>query len=53
MEQQVTGLLGLPELLPPLRDLFDIGPLDPGRLRARAAALEAMVEQWLPARTAG
>jgi predicted nucleotidyltransferase len=47
VEQQVIGLVGLPELLPPLRKLFDIGPLDPERLHARAAALEELVEQWL------
>lgn len=46
VEQQVMGLLVLPELLPPLRELFDIGPLDPERLRARAEALEALVDQY-------
>jgi hypothetical protein len=47
VEYQVTDLLGLPELLPPLRALFDVGPLDPDRLRARADELEALAERWL------
>lgn len=47
VEQQIIGLLGLPELLPPLRELFDVGPLDPERLRARADALEALAGEWL------
>jgi len=47
VEQQLTELLGLQAVLPPLRELFDIGPLDPGRLRARADALEALADQYL------
>lgn len=47
VEQQVTDLLALPELLPPLRDLFDLGPLDPARLRACAASLEELAARWL------
>jgi hypothetical protein len=47
VEAQLTELLGLPELLPPLRGLFDIGPLDPQRLATRADALEALAERWL------
>jgi predicted nucleotidyltransferase len=47
VEHQVTDLLGLPELLPSVRALFDVGPLDPDRLRLRAGELEALAEQWL------
>jgi hypothetical protein len=47
VESQLTDLLGLPELLPLLRELFDIGPLDPERLAARADALEALADLWL------